>query len=49
MSQEDLALAAGVDRSYIGRIENCKRSPGLDILWKLSKGLNITLNELLKF
>ena len=49
LSQEDLALLCGIDRTYIGRIENLKRNPSLEILDKIATGLNIELSELLKF
>lgn len=49
LSQEELALLSGIDRTYIGRIETLKRTPSLVILYKISIGLNISLSELLKF
>lgn len=48
LSQEQLALLCGVDRTYIGRIERLERSPSLDILEKIANGLKISLSELLK-
>lgn len=48
MSQEELAFAANVDRTYIGRIENLKRSPTLKTLEKLAKAFNMEVWELLK-
>ena len=47
LSQEELALLCGVDRSYIGRIERLERNPSLVILNKIAKGLNMNLSELL--
>lgn len=49
LSQEDLALLCGIDRTHIGRIERMERSPGLEILQKIADGLDITLSELLIF
>lgn len=49
LTQEDLALLCGVDRTHIGRMERCERVPGLEILDKLAIGLNIPLKELLDF
>ena len=46
-SQEALALKCNVDRTYIGRIEQMKRNPSLEILYKISKGLDMTLSQLL--
>lgn len=47
LSQEALALICDIDRTYIGRIENLKRNPSLEILEKIAKGLDIKLSELL--
>ena len=49
LSQEDLALLCGVDRTYIGRLENLKRNPSLEILDKIATGLEMDLSDLLKF
>ena len=49
LSQEALALLCDIDRTYIGRIENMKRNPSLEILNKIEKGLGIKLIELLDF
>ncbi len=49
LSQEALALVCEIDRTYIGRIENMKRNPSLEILNKIAKGLGIKLTELLDF
>ena len=49
LSQEALALLCDIDRTYIGRIENMKRNPSLEILNKIAKGLGIKLIELLDF
>jgi transcriptional regulator with XRE-family HTH domain len=46
-SQETLALKCNIDRTYIGRIERMERNPSLEILYKISKGFNITLSQLL--
>ena len=49
ISQETLALMSGINRTYIGRIENLKRTPSLVILDKIAKGLDMEIHELLKF
>ena len=49
LSQEALALLCDIDRTYIGRIENMKRNPSLEILNKIAKSLGIKLIELLDF
>lgn len=49
LSQEDLALLCGIDRTYIGRIERLERKPTIVILDKIANGLNIKLKDLLDF
>lgn len=49
LSQEALALLCNIDRTYVGRIENMKRNPSLEILAKLADGLNVKLSDLLDF
>lgn len=48
LSQEDLAFEANIDRSYMAEIEEGKTNPGLKVLLKISRGLNIELWRLLK-
>lgn len=47
LSQETLALTAGIDRSYISEIELAKSSVSLDILEKLSRALEVDPQVLL--
>lgn len=49
ISQENLAFQIGVDRTYIGAIEQGLRSPSISCLYALSKALNTTLKELAEF
>ena len=49
LTQEDLALLCGIDRTHIGRMERCERTPGLEVLDKIALGLKISLSELLDF
>lgn len=46
LTQEDLADAISVDRSYMGFVERGERNPTLDKVIKIGKALNITLSEL---
>ncbi|WP_240541505.1 helix-turn-helix domain-containing protein [Bifidobacterium callimiconis] len=46
LSQERLALDAGIDRSYMGKIERGERSVSIDKLWAVCDALHITLTEL---
>ena len=47
LTQEQLALVCGIDRTHIGRIERLERVPGLEVLDKIAIGLDIPLSELL--
>lgn len=47
LSQEELALKCGFDRTYISMLERGKRNPSFLNLKKLCVGLEINLNDLL--
>lgn len=49
LSQELFAYKCGVDRTYIGIVERGEKSPTLNTLDKIAKGLNITLSHLMDF
>lgn len=46
MSQEELAFRCGVHRTYIGAIERGEKSPTLNTIERLAKGLNINIIDL---
>ena len=48
LSQEQLALSAGIDLTYVGGIELGKRNPSLLILVRLSTALETTPSKLLE-
>ena len=43
MSQERLAFEAGVHRTYISLLEGEKKSPTLNVLFRICKALDISL------
>lgn len=47
MSQEQLAKAVHVNRSYLSLVENGRSSPTIEFLEKVSGGLNLRVEELL--
>ncbi|WP_445946539.1 helix-turn-helix domain-containing protein [Shewanella sp.] len=47
LSQDELALCAEIDRSYIGRIERAEVNITLDMLYKISEVLDCEPYELL--
>ena len=46
LSQEDMAHAAGLDRSYVGGVERGQRNVSLDNIHKLADALDVTVREL---
>ena len=46
-SQAKLAQAAGIDRSYLSKIETGSVDPGLEIQRKLADALSVNLSELI--
>ena len=48
MSQEDLALECKINKNYLSDMERGTRNPTVKILEKVSKGLNISLEELFR-
>ena len=47
LTQEQLALMAEVDRTYVSQIERCTGNPSLMVLCKLANILEITTAQLL--
>lgn len=47
MSQEKVALQAGVDRSYLSELENNKWSPTVEMLFRICDALNVTASEII--
>ncbi|QDM40808.1 helix-turn-helix transcriptional regulator [Altererythrobacter sp. TH136] len=47
LSQEDLADAAQIDRTYISALERCRYSASLDVLERLSAALGVEAHRLL--
>lgn len=48
VSQEALALAAGIDRSYLGGVERCEHKLALVNLIKVATATGVSASELLR-
>lgn len=49
VSQEELALRAGINTVYYGQIERGQKCPTVDTLYKIAIALEIPLHDLLRF
>ena len=49
LRQEDLARRVHVSRQTIISVENGRYSPSLELAWKLSQALGVTIEELFVF
>jgi putative transcriptional regulator len=49
LRQEDLAEAVGVSRQTIISIEGGRYNPSLELAWRLSKALGVTIEDLFGF
>lgn len=47
LSQEEAALASGIDRAYYGHIERASKSPTLRTVWKIAAALETRPSELM--
>lgn len=47
-TQAQLAQLAGISRSYLGDLENNRKSPSMDTLFKLSKNLGVSIRYLIE-
>jgi transcriptional regulator with XRE-family HTH domain len=47
LSQDELAFRAGLNRTFIGKIEISKNQPTLTAMHKLATGLEVGLDELM--
>jgi transcriptional regulator with XRE-family HTH domain len=48
LSQEKLALEAGVDRTLVSKIERLVANPSLEVLSRLAVALDISITQLLE-
>lgn len=49
LTQQELAEKAGLHLTYVGHLELGKYHPTVYVMWKISKALGISMNELTSF
>lgn len=49
LTQQELADKAGLHLTYVGHLELGKYHPTVYVLWKVSKALGVTMNDLTNF
>lgn len=49
LTQEQFAIKCGLHKNYIGMIERGERNPSLINIEVISKGLKISISDLMKF
>lgn len=47
MTQETLSFEADLDRTYISHLENDKKSPTVEVLFRIADALGVKASELL--
>jgi transcriptional regulator with XRE-family HTH domain len=48
LSQENLAVDAGLDRAYVGRLERGRENPTVGVLQKLTNAMGVPLADLFR-
>lgn len=48
ISQEELALRAGLNPAYFGQVERGLKCPTIDTLYRIARALDVSLPELLR-
>lgn len=48
LSQEDLSRMAEIDRSYLSEIENGHKNPSVRTIIKISRALNVGVDDIIK-
>lgn len=47
MTQEQLSFAAEIDRTYVSQLEHNKKSPTVDVLFRICNALGIQASEVI--
>jgi len=46
IAQDKLSMDCGFFRTYVGLVENCRKSPSAFSIYRLAKGLEVTVDDL---
>ena len=47
LTQEQLSYAAEIDRTYVSMLENNKKSPTVEVLFRICKALGVSASEVI--
>jgi transcriptional regulator with XRE-family HTH domain len=47
LTQEKLAFEAGVDRTYVSQLEHNKKSPTVDVLFRICDAIGVKASEVI--
>lgn len=47
LTQEKLAFEAGLDRTYVSQLENDKKSPTLEVLFRICEAIGVKASDLI--
>ena len=47
MTQEQLSYAAEIDRTYVSMLDNNKKSPTVEVLFRICKALGVSASEVI--
>lgn len=47
MTQEQLSFAAEIDRTYVSMLENNKKSPTVEVLFRICRALGVSASEVI--
>lgn len=48
LSQEEAALAGGIDRAYFGHVERATKTPTVNMIWRVSDAVGMKPSQLFR-
>lgn len=49
LTQEELGFLTNIHRTYIGRIERCEKHASVETIYKICKGLDVSMKDFFDF